>query len=90
MNELSVRDLKAKASQVLRQVREQGKRYIITHRGRPVAVLTPVSSPADLEKTDTVASEEEKWRKFHELGEQVGREWKSKETSTEIISSMRR
>jgi prevent-host-death family protein len=42
MDDLGIRELKAKASEILRNVRERGSRYVITHRGRPVAVLGPV------------------------------------------------
>ncbi len=42
MNEAGVRDLKVRASEILRDVRDRRARYVITYRGRPVAMLVPV------------------------------------------------
>src|SRR5947199_10455470 len=42
MPETGIRELKIRASELVRHVRERKVRYIITHRGRPVAVLGPV------------------------------------------------
>jgi prevent-host-death family protein len=45
MPEVGLRQLKAHASEILRDVREQRARYVVTHRGRPVAMLTPIDEP---------------------------------------------
>ncbi len=42
MERVSVRELKAHASEILHRVREEGAAYQITRRGRPVAELSPV------------------------------------------------
>ena len=41
MQTIGVRELKAKASQVIRDVRQHKARYMITHRGKVVAQITP-------------------------------------------------
>jgi len=42
MSETGVRDLKVRASEILRDVRDRRARYVITFRGRPVAMLVQV------------------------------------------------
>jgi len=41
MPEIGIRELKSQASEILRAVREERAEYVITHRGRPVAMLVP-------------------------------------------------
>lgn len=43
---IGVRELRQQATEVLRKVREEKAEYIITHQGRPVAVLLPVDAQA--------------------------------------------
>ena len=42
MREIGVRELKVKASEIMRSVRKRRARYIITYRGRPVGLLSPL------------------------------------------------
>jgi len=42
MPRVGVRELKNRASEILRAVREEGAEYIITYQGRPSAVLLPI------------------------------------------------
>lgn len=42
MPKVGVRELKNRISEILRVVREEGAEYIITHQGRPTAILLPV------------------------------------------------
>jgi len=42
MAEVGVRELKTRSSEIIRDVREQRTRYVITHRGRPVGLLIPL------------------------------------------------
>lgn len=44
MTEIGVRELKSKASEIVRAVREEGAEYIITYRGAAVGVLSPLST----------------------------------------------
>ena len=85
MNDLGIRELKAKASEILRNVRQQGRRYIITHRGRPVAVLSPVETP----RIATDDKNDDSWQRLEDLGSQISQAWQSEHSSTEILSAMR-
>jgi prevent-host-death family protein len=87
MSDIGVRELKIHASEIVRKVKERGERYIITHRGRPVAAIIPVeeaqgglSSPAGVSV----------WDELVELGQQISQGWQSPKTSVEILSDMRR
>jgi len=88
MSEIGVRQLKTHASEIVRSVREERARYVITQRGKPVAVLLPLDEPpaqaASLEDAATV------WGDLTRLGEAIGRGWQSPLTSADLLSEMRR
>jgi len=89
MTEIGVRDLKAKASEIVRTVREERAHYVITHRGHPVALLLPLEEPKfegelDVKRADSV------WEELIALGEEIGRAWQSPKTGVELLSEMRR
>jgi len=89
MPKMGVRELKAHASQIIRNVRERRARYVITHRGRPIGLLMPLdetpASPSPAGESVTTA-----WKELTRLGEEIGRGWRSSLTSTELLSEMRR
>lgn len=66
MPEIGVRELKIHASEIVRQVREQRTRYIITYRGRPVGLLTPLEQPPE------PAPHEDPWEELLRLGALTG------------------
>lgn len=39
---IGIRELKLRATQIARSVREQGQPYVLTNRGRPFAVISPL------------------------------------------------
>lgn len=86
--EIGIRELKGHASAIMRDVRDKRARYVITRRGRPVALLTPIE--------DAVAAGQESesfaavWHELERLGEEIGRGWRSPLTSAELLSDMRR
>jgi prevent-host-death family protein len=67
--EIGIRELKNKISSIVRQVREESAEYIITHHGRPVAILRPIN------EEDTKALEKQKavesWQKLLEIGNAI-------------------
>jgi prevent-host-death family protein len=46
MPQVGIRELRDRASEILRQVREEKNEYIITYQGAPVALLIPVDQQA--------------------------------------------
>lgn len=83
---IGVRELKIHVSEVMRHVRDADARYVVTHRGQPIAVIAPYSPKEPAEVLDR----EEGWARFFEAGDRLGREWKSPLTAVEILDEMRR
>lgn len=46
MQQVGLRELRDRASKILREVREEKSEYIITYQGRPIALLIPVDQEA--------------------------------------------
>ena len=46
MEEIGIRELKQRASEILRQVREEHKSFSVTYRGKVVAKLVPAMDPS--------------------------------------------
>ncbi len=46
MPQIGIRELRDRASEILRQVREEKNEYIITYQGAPIALLIPVDRQA--------------------------------------------
>ncbi len=86
MPEAGVRELKARASEIIRRVRDRRLRYIITYRGRPVAVLAPLEGST----TTETARGGEAWRELERLGAEIGKGWRAPVSSAELLSGMRR
>lgn len=90
MPDVGVRELKAHASEIIREVREQRTRYVITYHGRPVGLLTPLDDAGAAEPPLPEDEGAEGWETLMRLGEKIGREWRSPLTSAELLSEMRR
>ena len=69
MPEIGIRELKAQASEIVRAVREEHAEYVITHRGKPVAMIVPF---AEAEQPGSVQSLEEFWAEMDELAQRDG------------------
>ena len=89
MPDIGVRELKARASEIIRNVRKRRARYVITYRGRPVGLISPIEErpdgqPAGQHSTDWA------WQELTRLGAEIGSGWRSSQTSTDLLSEMRR
>jgi len=89
MTEIGVRELKARASEIVQNVRKKRSSYIITYRGRPVGLLSPLEAAAQA-RAEAVQSAGEVWAELERLGAEIGRKWRSKQSSAELLSEMRR
>lgn len=90
MPDIGVRELKTRASEIIRSVRERRARYTITYRGQPVGVLMPLEQPRAEPAIGAAGSAEAAWDELVRLGQEIGRGWRSPLTSTELLSEMRR
>jgi prevent-host-death family protein len=82
MPEIGVRELKTHASEIIRRVREQRMRYIITYRGRPVGLLIPLEQPPKS------VTQEDAWEELVRLGALIGLS-ASGQTATDLLLEMR-
>ncbi|GAB4495871.1 MAG: hypothetical protein Fur0016_15190 [Anaerolineales bacterium] len=82
--EIGIRELKTRASGLIRAVREKRARYIITQRGKPVALLVPLDAPLP------TPTEDEVWARLEQLGQEIAQGWQSEKSAVEILSEMRR
>lgn len=82
--EIGIRELKTRASEVVRAVKETRARYIITQHGKPAALIIPLD--AEIKKTDA----DEVWTRLEKLGKEIAKGWQNEKSAVEILSEMRR
>jgi prevent-host-death family protein len=84
--QIGVRELKIRTSEIVRNVRRRKTRYVITYRGRPVGMLTPIEEP----ETSTAATAQDNWEELTRLGQKIAEGWPAGVSSADILSDMRR
>ncbi len=67
MPEIGIRELKSRASEIVRAVREERAEYVITHRGKPVAMIVPF----DEARVESVPSPDEYMDRLLEIGREI-------------------
>jgi prevent-host-death family protein len=82
--EIGIRELKSRASEVVRAVKEERTRYVVTQRGKPVAAIIPMDAVPP-EKKD-----EDGWERLLALRARLAKDKSKKQSSLEILSEMRR
>jgi prevent-host-death family protein len=82
--EIGIRELKSRASEVVRAVKEDRARYVITQRGKPAALIVP------LDAIPTKKSDDEVWDRLLKIREELGKGWQNEKSAVEILSEMRR
>jgi prevent-host-death family protein len=86
MPRIGLRELKIHASEVLRDVRDNNVRYVVTKRGEPQAIIVPYSPADETEPVDR----EQAWNGLADALAEVGRNWTSDLTFDELLQWMRR
>jgi prevent-host-death family protein len=81
VTEVGIRELKNRASEIVRAVREERAEYVITYRGQPVARLVPVVDDEDSEQA---------WRELERLSQEISDQWQSAKSAVELLTEMRR
>ncbi|MCP3960809.1 MAG: type II toxin-antitoxin system Phd/YefM family antitoxin [bacterium] len=89
MTRIGIRELKTRASEIVREVREQHASYVVTHRGKPVGLLTPYQEGSEI-TTPTTEYGSDPWRELERMGTEISSRWKSENSSSELVSEMRR
>ncbi|HET9591219.1 MAG TPA: type II toxin-antitoxin system Phd/YefM family antitoxin [Anaerolineales bacterium] len=81
--EIGIRELKSRASEVVRAVKEERARYVVTQRGKPVAAIIPMDAMLPEKKDDG-------WEKLLAIRARLAKDKSKKKSSLEILSEMRR
>ncbi len=69
MPEIGIRELKSQASEIVRAVREERAEYVVTLRGKPVAMIVPFEEEP---RTD-VPSADEYMARLLEIGREIAK-----------------
>ncbi|MCX6038126.1 MAG: type II toxin-antitoxin system prevent-host-death family antitoxin [Chloroflexi bacterium] len=81
---VGVRELKQRASELIRLVRETGNKVQVTHRGQVVALLIPVVPSKNKE------NEKHSWDNLDALAAEIGAHWPKGVSSAQAVSEHRR
>ena len=84
IEEIGIRELKSRTSEVVRAVKEERARYVITQRGKPAALIIPVDAAPPEKSADEV------WERLMKIGEELSKGWQSEKSAVEILSELRR
>lgn len=79
--EIGIRELKTRASEVVRAVKETRARYVITQRGKPAALIIPLDAAPP--------QEEEPWERLLALRNEMAHGPQSEKSILDILSEMR-
>jgi prevent-host-death family protein len=82
--EVGIRELKARASELVRNVKEERARYVITQRGKPAALIIPMDAALPEKAGDQI------WESLTNIGEELSKGWKSDKSAVEILTEIRR
>lgn len=84
MQRIGVRELKERASEILRRVREEGDAFEVTYHGRVIARLVAVTQP----KPDT--SLPAFWERCDRLARTIGSRWPEGVSAVDAVREGRR
>jgi prevent-host-death family protein len=87
---VGVRELKANAARILRQVRDSQASYILTHRGRAVGLILPVDPSENGSQGIDDSEEAAAWSTFLSAGRRLGRRFRPGVSGVRLLSAMRR
>lgn len=87
-SKIGVRELKNRASEIVREVHEQEAEFIVTLRGEPVAVIRPLTEKSGRELLQV--EEDEALAEVDRLAEKIARAWRSPKSVLELIEEQRR
>ena len=81
-----------KATQIVREVREERAEYVVTVNGEPAAVLVPYVAPSTSEPPSEVRKEEIRaWlREGAEIAKELGKTWPPGLSAADAVAEQRR
>ena len=90
MDKIGIKELEARASEIVREVREQQASYVVTQGGRPVGLLTPFEEESEITSPRLEYGAADAWEELRNLGAEIARRWTSEKSSASLVSEMRR
>ena len=84
METIGIRELKTRASEVVRRVRDTGEVFQISRYGRIVARIVPVVSAEDLQ-----SELDSGWARLDDLAAEIGRRWPDDLSAAEALAEDR-
>jgi prevent-host-death family protein len=91
---VGVRELRNRATQIVRKVRENRAEYVVTYHGRPVAVLLPIDdewlAAEAARAAGAVSPSDAVWAELDALREEIGQHWQSEKSGQEVVAEQRR
>lgn len=85
---IGIRELKNQATRIVREVRQEMAEYIITHRGKPVAVIRPFTEDDSIELHQAKVDSE--LEKLKSLASQVASTWNASKSAIDLVDEQRR
>ena len=85
---VGVRELKTHAAGILRRVRETRATYLLTHRGRAVAMILPLDPADEAVRNPDEASAA--WDAFMRAGRRIERRFRPSVDGVRLLSATRR
>jgi len=92
MTTIRVRDLRQRAREILRRIREDKAEYLITYRGKPVAVLLPVEADAVDQASSDVGEHDSShgWDAYAKVAAAVREQWPGSVSTEAVLDEIRR
>lgn len=82
--EIGIRELKSRVSEVVRAVKEERARYVVTQRGKPAALIIPMDAALPEKSGDQV------WERLVAIGEELSKGLQNDKRAVEILAEIRR
>jgi prevent-host-death family protein len=92
MGLIGVRELRERASEVIRRVRENGTEYVVTYQGRPVAVILPLDTEraeAEMVRASKRAVRDS-WERYEQIAAEIRDAWPDDLSTQDLIDAVRR
>jgi prevent-host-death family protein len=87
---VGVRELKAHAARILRQVRDARTSYLLTHRGRAIGVILPVDTEGEGAHAADAIDATAAWEAFLRAGRRLEGRFAPRASGVRVLSDMRR
>ena len=85
---LGVRELRERASEVIRRVREERAEYVVTYQGRPVAVILPQAEAEMVAASKKAIADG--WKRYLQTVEEIRQVRPSGVSTQDVIDAVRR